>query len=83
MIRHGRHRTQRTLAAGLAGHLNPVSIKSAAQTNWSMYSQIELDRRGLLDAAFAKRKSRPKAALNSNLMIVYQAKRNSGFDFRR
>jgi hypothetical protein len=34
-------------------------------------------------SAVAKRKSRPKAALNSNLMIVYQAKRSAGFDFRR
>jgi len=30
-----------------------------------------------------KRKSRPKAALNSKLMIVDQATTNAGFDFRR
>jgi hypothetical protein len=60
MIRHGRHRTQRTLSAGLAGHLNPVSIKSAAQSNWSMYSQIELDRCGLLDVRFREKKKPPE-----------------------
>jgi hypothetical protein len=30
-----------------------------------------------------QKKSRPKAALNSNLMIVDQAAINAGFDFRR
>ena len=34
-------------------------------------------------AVAAKRKSRPKAALNSNLMIEDQAAINAGFDFRR
>jgi hypothetical protein len=31
----------------------------------------------------AQGKSRPKAALNSKLMIVDQATTNAGFDFRR
>jgi hypothetical protein len=31
----------------------------------------------------SKKKSRPKAALNSNQMIVDQAASNAGFDFRR
>jgi len=30
-----------------------------------------------------KKKSRPKAALKSNLLIVDQAAINAGFDFRR
>jgi hypothetical protein len=30
-----------------------------------------------------KKKSRPRAALNSNLMILDQAAINAGFDFRR
>jgi hypothetical protein len=35
------------------------------------------------DPGLGINKSRPKAALNSNLMMVDQAANNAGFDFRR